>query len=148
MKTHTAFIIALLLLSCKPGKDTTAETDITGTTERYTTSDQTSIGLIIDEGDSLPQMPVTGVAENLKGGATINTKTHRFWIDDLMSWEDRYLGNPVRVWGDIEIRYDAPVFLDTSENVSQGIPVESEEEMKRQSKRYWIVNAKYELVRP
>jgi hypothetical protein len=148
MKIIPAIAIIALFVSCKSGKDSAEETNITDTTNgRNVTDGQTSIDLI-GETDSLPEMPVIGIAQNHKDGAVLDAKSHLFYIQDLHSWEDRYLGNPVRVWGDVEIRYDAPVFLDTAEIVSQGIPVESEEELKRQSKRYWIVNAKYELVRP
>jgi hypothetical protein len=147
MKIFPVLFGLAVLVACKSGKNDATEVTIDPSTGRTGTTEQTSIGLI-GETDSLPKMPVTGIAQNHKDGAVLATKTQDYYIQNLHSWEDRYLENPVRVWGDVEIRYDAPVFLDTSEIVSQGIPVESEEEMKRQSKRYWIVNAKWELVRP
>jgi hypothetical protein len=45
-------------------------------------------------------------------------------------------------------RNDNPVFLDTGKIVSQGIPVETQEELDAQQSRWWIINARYELVRP
>lgn len=148
MKSILVVVAILMIAGCQTSKETTTTESGTTANGRNVPGGQTEIGLISETGDSLPKMPITGIAENLKGGATVSTRGERYWIQDLHSWDDRYVDKPVRVWGTIEIRYDAPVFLDTSEIVSQGIPVESEEEMKAQSKRYWIVGAKYELVRP
>ena len=132
-----------MLISCSAGKEITTAEEAPATTDRTSTSGQTEINLIEDE--ILPEMPISGIAQNLKGGATVESEGVRFWIDGLDSWEDALVNKAVTVWGKIEIRYDAPVFMDTSEIKSQGIPVYSEEEMKEQSKRYWIINAVYKL---
>jgi hypothetical protein len=50
-----------------------------------------------------------------------NKKT--FWIDGLNSWDSKFEGKNIAVWGDVVQRDDNPVFLDTGKIVSQGIPV-------------------------
>jgi len=139
---YTAVIFAIA--ACKERAN--AEEIVTN--DRTTTTEQTSIDQLESTEEKLPEMPLSGMAQNLKGGATVESNGKRFWIEGLNSWDDQYVDKPVKVWGEIVIRYDAPVFMDTSELVSQGIPVYSEEDMKAQSKRYWIINPKYELIRP
>lgn len=102
---------------------------------------------------NVPDMNITvtirGIAVNRKGGAVVisNENGKHYWIDGLDSWPDEYNDMPVAVKGQLEERNDAPVFMDTSEIKSQGIPVHSEEEAENQSKRTWILNATYELVK-
>ena len=139
-------VIIFAFISCKEGKEANMEEVVTN--DRTTTTEQTPINQLESTEEILPEMPLSGLAQNLKGGATVESNGQRFWIDGLASWDDHYADKPVKVWGEIVIRYDAPVFMDTSELVSQGIPVYSEEEMKEKSKRYWIINPKYELIRP
>ncbi|MBI3135352.1 MAG: hypothetical protein HYZ14_11815 [Bacteroidetes bacterium] len=139
-------LLALLMTACSPRKDSVQHID-SATNLRDTSGGQKNVRLLTDEPVSV-EMPITGIAQNQKGGAVLVTKTQTYWIDGLTSWDDQWVDRPVRVWGDLMIRNDNPVFLDTSEIVSQGIPVETEEELNAQRSRYWIINATYELVRP
>lgn len=139
-------VIIFALISCKEGKEANMEEVVS--TDRTTTTEQTPINQLGSTEEIFPEMPLNGLAQNLKGGATVESNGKRFWIEGLDSWNDQYVDKKVKVWGEIVIRYDAPVFMDTSELVSQGIPVYTEEEMKAQSKRYWIANARYELLKP
>lgn len=146
MKKSIYFLlfIGFVLSACRETKEiqTTNSEDVS--TQRDTSSGQKSINMLTDK----IEMPIIGIAQNQKGGAVLIKDNQTFWIDKLSSWDDKYLNNPVKVWGEIEYRNDAPVFVDTSETISQGIPVESEAEKERLSTRIWIINAHYELVRP
>lgn len=133
----------LVLLSCTAGKNST-ENNETTVSVRDTSSGQKELGLIRDS----IVMPLTGIAQNQKGGAVLIANDVTYWIDGLMSWDDRYSGQPVRIWGEVIVRNDNPVFLDTSEIISQGISEKSEESLRANQQRFWIINAKYELIRP
>lgn len=140
------FILSLpffFILSCTTGKNSEQNNEVP-IAVRDTSSGQKELGLIRDS----IVMPLTGIAQNQKGGAVLIANDVTYWIDGLMSWEDRYSGQPVRVWGEVIVRNDNPVFLDTSEIISQGIPVESEKNLRANQQRFWIINAKYELIRP
>lgn len=144
MKTPlVAFIVAFLIVSCKETKDIQS-TKTETLTLRDTSTGQKNMNLLTDK----IEMPIIGIAQNQKGGAVLIKDNQIFWIDKLLSWDDKYLNNPVKVWGEIEYRNDAPVFVDTSEIISQGIPAENEAEAERLSTRIWLINAHYELVRP
>lgn len=142
MRLTLVIIPLLFILGCKPGKNSVQKEE--SLTTRDTSSGQKTLNLIYDS----IVMPITGIAQNQKGGAVLDTDNRTYWIEGLHSWDDQFVGQPVRVWGEIIVRKDNPVFLDTGKVVSQGIPVESEEELRAQQQRYWIVNARYELVRP
>lgn len=131
-----------ILANCHSGK--TDVENINVLSERDTSSGQKDLNLLTD---SIP-MPILGVAQNQKGGAVLDTDNGTYWIDGLDYWNDYLVGQPIRVWGEVVVRNDNPVFLDTGVIVSQGIPVESEEELRAKQQRTWIVNARYELVRP
>lgn len=88
---------------------------------------------------------VKGIALNRKGGAIVESNSKQYWIDGLDSWEDKYLNKIVIVKGNIENRSDNPVFLDTSDVKVQGIPVNTEEELKNMKSRTWIINAEITL---
>lgn len=134
--------LSTLLLSCKSGKNSEKNTVVE-------TRDTSGEQIVIKEfKDSGIQMPIEGIAYNQKGGAVVQTETETFWIDGLHSWGAEYEGKKVAVWGDVMMRNDNPVFLDTGKIVSQGIPVHSEKEMRSQQSRTWIVNARYELIKP
>jgi hypothetical protein len=132
-----------MLLSCTASKNSTQNNEVSIAT-RDTSAGQKELGLIRDS----IVMPLTGIAHNQKGGAVVVVEDVTYWIDGLMSWEDRFVGNPVRVYGEVIVRNDNPVFLDTGSVISQGIPVESEKSLRANQQRFWIVNAKYELLRP
>lgn len=137
------FLPFLVFLSCTVSKNT-AQNNETTVVVRDTSAGQKEVGLIRDS----ILMPITGIAHNQKGGAVIVADDVTYWIDGLTGWEDRYAGNPVRVWGEVVVRNDNPVFLDTGSVILQGIPVESEKSLRANQQRFWIVNAKYELLRP
>jgi len=134
-------------LACGAGKNAVTES-VAPIPERTSTNNQTQIEQVETTDEKFHEMPMIGLPVNLKGGAVFVCDGTHYWVDGLDYWEDKFLEKPIKIWGDIVIRYDAPVFMDTSKLVSQGIPVYSEEEMKAKSKRYWIINHKYELVRP
>jgi hypothetical protein len=134
----------LFFLSCTASKNTVQSNEAPPHAIRDTSSGQKEVGLIRDS----IVMPLTGIAQNQKGGAVIVVDGVTYWIDGLMSWEDRYAGHPVRVWGEVIVRNDNPVFLDTGVVISQGIPVESEKNLRANQQRFWILNARYELLRP
>ncbi len=133
----------LVLLSCTASKNSTQNNEVS-ISARDTSAGQKELGLIRDS----IVMPITGIAQNQKGGAVIVTDNVTYWVDGLMSWDDRYTGQPVRVWGEVIVRNDNPVFLDTGNIISQGIPMESKESLRANQQRFWIINAKYELLRP
>ena len=139
----SAIIVTLLFASCNPGKEVNSSVD--QNTERDTTSNQKTMMLL---NDSLPQVewPILGVAENRKGGAVLIADNTTYWIDSLYSWNDEVVGKQIKVWGELMIRDDNPVFLDNGNLVSQGIPVETEEELKAQANRLWILNMRFEPV--
>ena len=132
-----------MLLSCTASKNSTQNNEVSITT-RDTSAGQKELGLIRDS----IVMPLTGIAYNQKGGAVVVVEDVTYWIDGLMSWEDRFVGNPVRVYGEVIVRNDNPVFLDSGSVISQGIPVESEKSLRAHQQRFWIINARYELLRP
>lgn len=142
MRLIIPFVVISLLACCKSGKTSVKKEESIAV--RDTSSGQKEINLLTDS----VQMPITGIAENRKGGAVLVTDNQTYWIENLHSWDDQLLGRPVRVWGEVIVRSDNPVFLDTSKEVSQGIPVETEQELRGQQNRFWILNPKYELVRP
>lgn len=146
-KLFTYSIVLFGAIACGEGKNAVTPEN-TSTTDRTSTDTQTQIEQVEPGDEKYHEMPMTGLPVNLKGGAVFVCDGTHYWVDGLDYWEDRFLEKPIKIWGEIVIRYDAPVFMDTSELVSQGIPVYSEEEMKAKSKRYWIINSKYELVRP
>lgn len=88
---------------------------------------------------------VKGIALNRKGGAIVESNSKQYWIDGLDSWEDKYLNKIVIVKGNIENRSDNPVFLDTNDVKVQGVPVNTEEELKNMKSRTWIINAEITL---
>jgi hypothetical protein len=133
----------LFFLSCTTGKNSEQSNDVP-IAIRDTSSGQKELGLIRDS----IAMPLTGIAHNQKGGAVVEVDNVTYWIDGLMSWENRYIDQPVRIWGEVIVRNDNPVFLDTGKIISQGIPVESEESLRANQQRFWIIHAKYELIRP
>ncbi|MBK9592407.1 MAG: hypothetical protein IPO32_13250 [Crocinitomicaceae bacterium] len=133
----------LVFWSCTTSKNSTQNNETT-VAVRDTSAGQKEVGLIRDS----IVMPLTGIAHNQKGGAVVVVDNVTYWIDGLLSWEDRYAGNPVRVWGEVIVRNDNPVFLDTGSVISQGIPVESEKSLRAHQQRFWIINARYELLRP
>lgn len=141
------FLILLLpcfvLLTCNNPKHS-IQNNTTPVSVRDTSSGQKELGLIRDS----VQMPLTGIAQNQKGGAVVVANDVTYWIDGLTSWDDRFANKPVRVWGEVIVRNDNPVFLDTGSVISQGIPVESEKSLRANQQRFWIVNARYELIRP
>lgn len=82
---------------------------------------------------------ITGMAYNRKGGAIIELDSIHYWIDGMEYWEDEYVNKKVTVKGQINIRDDNPVFLDTSDIKMQGIPVYSEEELNNNLYRTWLI---------
>lgn len=90
---------------------------------------------------------VTGKAYNQNGGATLVSNDITLWIEGLHAWSDAYNEKKVRVWGNVVLRNDNPVFLDTVKAIPQGIPVSSENELESNKTKYWILDAEYELAR-
>lgn len=133
-----------LLVSCRSRHNAAPEESVVNT--RDTSAGQKEITLLQDE--HKPTMPLIGKAQNQKGGAVLVHESGTYWIEGLNSWSNEYQDQPVRVWGEIVLRSDNPVFLDTSEVVSQGIPVETQAQLETNQNRYWIINATYERVRP
>ena len=145
MKQIYILTVVIIFTNCHATKSPQSAENNSNTI-RDTTVNQKSLGLLSDS--IHVAWPVIGTATNQKGGAVVLSQNKTYWIDGLYSWPDKFLNQQVKIWGDLELRYDAPVFIDTSTTVSQGIPVVSESDMLRQSQRFWIVNAKYELLKP
>lgn len=141
---HFISILFLLLSSCSETREIQPSNSEEVSTQRDTSSGQKNINLLTDP----IEFPIIGIAQNQKGGAVVIKDNQTYWIQDLLSWPDDVVGKPVKIWGEIDIRNDAPVFIDTSNVISQGIPVENAEEANRVSKRIWIIIHHYELVRP
>lgn len=136
--------LSLILFSCNSGKNLENNSVVSS---RDTTGHQILINELNDTAVVF-KMPIQGIAYNQKGGAVVQTETKTFWIDGLSSWDSKFEGKNIAVWGDVVQRDDNPVFLDTGKLVSQGIPVHSEEEMRNQQNRFWITNARFELIKP
>ncbi|MBK9191967.1 MAG: hypothetical protein IPM77_10875 [Crocinitomicaceae bacterium] len=134
--------LSILVFSCNSGKNLENNTVVAN---RDTSDKQVVIQQFKDSANT---MPIEGIAYNQKGGAVVQTETATFWIENLPSWDSKFEGKKIAVWGDVMMRNDNPVFLDTGKIVSQGIPVHSEEEMRNQQNRMWITNARYELIKP
>ncbi|MBK7129219.1 MAG: hypothetical protein IPM74_08130 [Crocinitomicaceae bacterium] len=136
-------LVVIFFTSCNSGKELNVSGD--QQVQRDTISNQKKVMLL---NDSLPQVefPISGIAENRKGGAVLIADQTTYWIENLYSWDDKVVSKQIKVWGDLVIRNDNPVFLDTGDIVSQGIPVETEEELKAQANRFWILNMRFELV--
>jgi len=144
LKTSLSVLIVAVLLACTSRKNVSHVTE-SSTSGRDTTSGQKQMSAFADK-DTIA-MPISGKAQNQKGGAVVVTKTETYWIDGLTSWDNQFADQLVYVWGEVITRDDNPVFLDTSKQVSQGIPVETEAQLKAQQGRYLIINARYELAR-
>jgi|TARA_B100001964_G_C14178724_1_gene575129 hypothetical protein len=90
-------------------------------------------------------MKIEGMAHDRKGGAVIVTDSVHYWVDGRDYWEDEFSNKEVVAIGKIVIRGDNPVFLDTSEVKSQGIPVSTVEQLEANRNRHWIIISKIEL---
>lgn len=93
---------------------------------------------------------IQGIAYNRKGGAVVATDSVHYWIEGKSYWEDKYLDKTVIVKGELLLRNDNPVFLDTGDTGElkiQGIPVHTQEELERNRKRYWLKDVKISLVK-
>ncbi len=92
------------------------------------------------------EIEITGTAYDRKGGAVVATDSIHYWIENKNFWENEFLNKKVIIKGTLVKRNDNPVFLDTSEIKSQGIPVYSKEQLEAQKGRFWIKNAKVNLA--
>lgn len=90
---------------------------------------------------------IQGTAYNRKGGAVVATDSLHYWIEGKSYWEDKYLNKTVIVKGELLLRNDNPVFLDTSEIKVQGIPVGIHENIENNRKRYWLKDVKISLAK-
>ena len=90
---------------------------------------------------------IRGTAYNRKGGAVVATDSLHYWIEGRSYWEDKYLDKTVIVKGELVLRNDNPVFLDTGELKIQGIPVHTREELENNRKRYWLKDVKISLAK-
>lgn len=136
----------IFFVACSNKKEISTQTETISTVQRDTSYGQKEMTLLGSA--EYPEMPWSGIAYDQKGGATVHTDWGIFWVDNLDSWPDGWNGKPIRISGEIVEKNDNPVFVDTSKTIVQGIPVENTEQATRHSKRIWIVNAKYELIRP
>ncbi len=84
------------------------------------------------------QVEISGTAYDRKGGAVVATDSVHYWIENKDYWEDEFLNKKVIVKGTLVKRNDNPVFLDTSEIKSQGIPVYSKDEYEAQKIKRFI----------
>lgn len=140
MKIVVGIFSLFIFSACHTSKPVQSTED----TKRSNNEEQQNINLLTDS-DAL-QWPLIGIAVNQKGGAVLLYQDQHYWIDGLNSWPESYLNQQVKVWGTLEYRNDAPVFLDTTTVISQGIPVETKEDYRSQAQRLWIVDANYKLV--
>jgi hypothetical protein len=90
-----------------------------------------------------------GRAADAKQGALLVGEKGAVWIDGLDAWPAGYYrggddGVRLRVTGKVISRDDVPVVVQRpGELPMQGIPVASEEEAKRQRRRYLLAEAKW-----
>lgn len=133
MNSNHIIWISLFLLACSPQKETVND-------------DSTPEPLNVNISGPM-QVTIEGTAHNRKGGAVVLNVVNQqdYWIEDLDFWPDSLVNQTVIVTGILEQRSDAPVFMDTSELKSQGIPVYSEDQAEEASKRLWIKNANWKL---
>ena len=134
-------IVCLFLIGCTSTEDTSSQEKLPSDTSKVNQEETSSI--------ETEEMEVVGIAANRKGGAVVisNTNGEHYWLEGLDSWSEEFHNKEVAVTGQLEERSDAPIFMDTSEIKSQGIPVYNEEQMESQAKRFWIINPSYQLVK-
>lgn len=90
---------------------------------------------------------IRGTAYNRKGGAVVATDSLHYWIEGKSYWEDKYLNKTVIVKGELLLRNDNPVFLDTGKLKVLGIPVHTQAELENNRKRYWLKDVKISLAK-
>ncbi len=90
---------------------------------------------------------IKGTAYNRKGGAVVATDSLHYWIEGKNYWEDKYFDKTIIVTGELVLRNDNPVFLDTGKLKVQGIPVHTQEELENNRKRYWLKDVKISLAK-
>ncbi len=91
--------------------------------------------------DKTNQITIEGIAYNRKGGAIVECESIHYWIEGKDHWDDEYESKKVLVKGNMITSIDHRVFLDTNEIKYQGIPVNSEAELRSFNKMYIIKNA-------
>ena len=91
---------------------------------------------------------VTGTAQNLKLGATVDTEKGMIWLDGVDTWPDDLNGKKVEVKGTVIERHDLPVFIEKKEGEPQvsGMPVPEGTDLKKASHRYLLENPSWEAV--
>jgi hypothetical protein len=93
-----------------------------------------------------------GTAADAKLGALLQGEHDTIWIDGLDSWPEGFYsggekGKRVRVTGTVIQKDDMPVFLQKpGEPPRAGIPVCSEEELKKAKWRYLLKDAKWTVL--
>jgi hypothetical protein len=94
-----------------------------------------------------------GIAANAKLGALVEGKENAIiWIDALDSWPEGFYpnhgqGKRLRVTGIVIKRADMPVFVQRPGELPEaGIPVKSEEELKKAKWRYLLKDAKWDVL--
>jgi hypothetical protein len=91
-----------------------------------------------------------GRAVNAKLGALLEGDGGVIWIDGLDQWPDGFYTDPgkrLRVRGKVIKRDDLPVFVSKPGEIQQhGIPVQSEDELKKAKSRFLLQNAKWTVL--